>query len=177
MYNNNSLNITFVDKKSYVLRKVIFSAKYSSMKVRLTQAQKIRIANTEDIFKIMHAVLMRQNRLHRQKEYFWSMGLNTNYEILYLELCTVGTLNQTHIDGVELFSFAVQKKCKKLILIHNHPSGNLKPSEMDKILTEYFMAGGRLLGIEILDHLIISEKGFYSMKDSKTLPDISSKMR
>lgn len=53
---------------------------------------------------------MRQNKLQRQKEYFWPMGLHSNWDISY---------------GVELFSFAVQKKCKRLILIHNHPSGNL----------------------------------------------------
>lgn len=141
------------------------------MKVRLPKDKKLHIANTQDVFRVMQAVLLRQNKLHRQKEYFWSMGLNTNWDINYLELCTVGTLNMTHIDGVELFSFAVQKKCKKLILIHNHPSGNLKPSDTDLLITEYFKAAGAILGIEILDHLIISETGYFSMNDNKVMPD------
>lgn len=140
------------------------------MKVRLPKDKKLHIANTEDVFKIMQAVLLRQNKLHRQKEYFWSMGLHNNWDISYLELCTIGSLNRAHIDGVELFSFAVQKKCKKIILIHNHPSGNLKPSDNDLLTTEYFKAAGNILGIEVLDHLIISEEAFFSMKDNGVMP-------
>lgn len=63
----------------------------------------------------MHAVLMRQSRLHRQKEYFWVMGLNTAHDIMYIELVTIGTLNKNNVDPVEIFSFAVQKKCKRVI--------------------------------------------------------------
>lgn len=136
------------------------------MKIRLTQSQKIHIANSEDVFKIMQAVLLRQNRLHRQKEYFWSLGLNTNWDIIYLELVTLGTLNQNNIDPVELFSFAVQRKCKNLILIHNHPSGNLKPSDSDIKLTKYLIQAAKFLKITISDHIIISEEKFFSMTDN-----------
>ena len=87
------------------------------MKVRLNKAAKTKITNSEDVFKIMHAVLMRQNKLHRQKEYFWSLGLNSASDIAYLELVAVGALNVVVIDPVELFSFAVQKKCKRMILV------------------------------------------------------------
>lgn len=135
------------------------------MKVRLTKEQKLKIANSQDVFTILQAVLMRQNRLHRQKEYFWSLGLNSKNDIMYLELVTLGSLNQNNIDPVELFSFAVQKKCKRIILVHNHPSGYTKPSKADITLTRFLQTGATYLGIEILDHLIITEEKFYSMAD------------
>lgn len=133
------------------------------MQVRLTKEQKIKIANSEDVYTIMRAVLMRQNRLHRQKEYFWVMGLNTANDIMYIELATIGTLNKNNVDPVEIFSFAVQKKCKRVILVHNHPSGNLTPSSDDIHLTHFLKTGGEYLKIEVLDHLIISEEGFKSI--------------
>ncbi|HYG14783.1 MAG TPA: JAB domain-containing protein [Bacteroidia bacterium] len=139
------------------------------MQVRLSKEQKTRIANSQDVYAIMLAVLMRQNRLHRQKEYFWCMGLNSAHDILYLELVTIGVLNQSIVDPVELFSFAVQKKCKRVILIHNHPSGNLSPSAEDINLTNFLKTGGSYLKIEIIDHLIISETGYLSMAEHKLL--------
>jgi DNA repair protein RadC len=88
------------------------------------------------------------------------MGLNNANDIMYIELATIGTLNKNNVDPVEIFSFAVQKKCKKVILIHNHPSGNLTPSSEDITLTHFLKTGGEYLKIDVLDHLIISEDGF-----------------
>lgn len=139
------------------------------MNVRLSKEQKTKIANSEDVFSIMRAVLMRQNRLHRQKEYFWSVGLNTANDILYIELVTVGTLNKNIVDPVELFSFAVQKKCKKIILVHNHPSGHPKPSKPDRELTSMLQQGAAVLRIAILDHIIITEENYYSFADEGDL--------
>lgn len=136
------------------------------MKVRLTKEQKIKIANSDDVFKVMQAVLLRQNKLHRRKEYFWSIGLNTANDILYIELVTLGVLNKVNVDPVELFSFAVQKKCKKIILVHNHPSDNVTPSADNIALTHHLVTGGSYLSIEILDHIIITEEKFYSMASS-----------
>ncbi len=93
------------------------------MKVRLNQDQKIRIENAKDVAMIMQRILFRQNKLHRKKEYFWSLGLNIANDIEYIELLAIGSLNKVHIDSVEVLSFAVSKKCKKIILCHNHPSG------------------------------------------------------
>lgn len=140
------------------------------MKVRLTKEQKIRIANSHDVYIIMHAILMRQNKLHRQKEYFWAIGLNTASDILYVELVTIGILNKASVDPVELFSFAVQKKCKRVILVHNHPSGQLKPSKSDIELTKFLQQGGQYLKIAIEDHIIITEENaYFSFVDNKLL--------
>ena len=111
---------------------------------------------------------MRQNKLHRQKEYFWAIGLNTAFNIMYIELVTIGILNKVAVDPIELFSFAVQKKCKKLILVHNHPEGQLKPSKSDIELTTYLQKGGEYLNITIYDHIIITEENaYYSFVDNE----------
>ena len=140
------------------------------MNVRLSKDQKIKIAHSEDVYTIMRAVLMRQNRLHRQKEYFWAIGLNTPGDILYLELVTIGTLNQNSVDPVELFSFAVQKKCKRMILVHNHPSGDLTPSKSDIESTKFLKRGGEFLKITIEDHIIITEdNGYFSLLEKNLI--------
>lgn len=133
------------------------------MKVRLTKEQKIRIANSDDVYKIMQAVLMRQNRFRRGKEYFWVLGLNTSNDIMYLELVAIGKLNVVNVDPIEIFSFASQKRCKQIILVHNHPEGKLKPSAADIKLTSHLAIGAQFLGMKILDHLIISETDYKSI--------------
>lgn len=118
----------------------------------------------------MHAVLMRQNRLHRQKEYFWSIGLNTSADLMYVELVAPGALNGALIDPVELFSFAVQKKCKRIILVHNHPSGRLKPSAADIDILRTLKQGAAYLRIKIEDFIIITEEnGHLSFLDKGML--------
>jgi DNA repair protein RadC len=135
------------------------------MRIRIPKIGLKKITGPQDVFIIMQKILLRQNRLHRQKEYFWVIGLNTPNDILYIELAVIGILNTVQLDPVEVFSFAVSKKCKKLILVHNHPSGALKASPGDIRLTKSLMQGAALLKIEILDHLIISEEGFLSLKE------------
>ncbi|KAF2515839.1 JAB domain-containing protein [Flavobacterium salilacus subsp. salilacus] len=132
------------------------------MNVRIPKDEDIHIANTKDIARIMRKILLRQNRLHRKKEYFWAIGLSTNHDIEYIELLTIGTLNQNNVDPVEVFSFAVSKKCKKLIICHNHPSGNLQPSESDLELTRKIAYGAHTLNIKLLDHIIIDESKEYT---------------
>lgn len=134
------------------------------MKVRLNKEQKIKIANSDDVFKIMQAVLLRQSRLHRMREYFWVMGLDLQNNIQYLELVAIGKINTVNVDAIEIFSFASQKRCKQVILIHNHPSGSpLKPSKEDIALTTKLAIGAGFLGMKILDHLIINEKDYESI--------------
>jgi len=147
------------------------------MKIRLSKEQKIKIANSDDVYKIMQAVLMRQSRLHRMREYFWVMGLDTASNIQYLELVSIGKLNIVSVEPIEIFSFASQKRCKRIILVHNHPSGNLKPSEDDIELTARLGIGAHFLGMEILDHLIINEKDFSSIGEIANIDGLIRKFK
>lgn len=130
------------------------------MNVRLTKEQKIKIANSEDVFAIMQAVLKRENKLSRQKEHFWVIGLTTANVIAFIELVSLGSLNIAVVKPLDVFHLAAAKNLPKIILVHNHPSGNLTPSAADINLTQRLIAGAELLEIEVLDHLIISETGF-----------------
>ncbi len=98
------------------------------------------------------------------------MGLATNNRILYIELVSLGSLSKAVVDPMEVYSLAVQKKSPQIILIHNHPSGELKPSKEDKKLTRELVQGGKLLNITVLDHLVISEEDFLSFADKGILP-------
>lgn len=136
------------------------------MNVRLPKDEDVRIANGQDLARIMRKILLRQNRLHRKKEYFWSIGLNNSNDIEYIELLAIGSLNKVNIDPVDVFHFAVAKKCKRIVLCHNHPSGNIKPSQTDLQFTQRILKGANTLNITLLDHIIICEtKEYYSMLD------------
>ena len=133
------------------------------MNVRLTKEQKIKIANSEDVFAIMQAVLKRENKLSRQKEHFWVIGLTTANVISFIELVSLGSLNKAIIEPLDVFHLASSKNLRKIILVHNHPSGNLTPSAADISLTNQLKMGAQYLNIEILDHLIISETDYSSV--------------
>ena len=139
------------------------------MNVRIPQDENEKLSDSDDVYRIMQKVLLRQNKLRRKKEYFWSVGLNAANDLEFIELVSLGGLNSVNVDAVELFSLAVAKKCKRLILCHNHPSGNLQPSESDILITEKLTKGGEILNIEILDHLIIDEINFFSFRDEGLL--------
>lgn len=139
------------------------------MQVRLTKEQKIKIANGEDVFKIISAIIKREGRLGKQKEHFYVIGLDSAYFILFIELISMGSNTEAVVKPIPVFHQAAAKNAPYIILAHNHPSGNLKASEADILLTRRLVEGSKLLDIIILDHLIVSETGFASMKDAKII--------
>ncbi|MEM6523312.1 MAG: JAB domain-containing protein [Bacteroidota bacterium] len=139
------------------------------MNVRLPKDANTHINDPDDIYAIMQKVLLRQNKIHRQKEYFWTIGLNIKNDIQYVELVALGSINKVGIDPTEVFHLAVSKKCKQIILIHNHPSGGLEPSKSDLQLTKDMIQASKILKIDILDHLIISETDYRSIIDDAIL--------
>jgi len=143
------------------------------MSVKLTTTDKIKILNSEDVYSIMQKVLLRENKIDRNKEHFWVIGLAASQQILYVELISLGTVTQTLVDPMEVFSIALQKRSVRIILVHNHPSGDLTPSEADKELTDHLYQAGKFLNIPVLDHLIITETVYYSFLDSGLLEILS----
>ena len=139
------------------------------MNVRLTKAQKIKIGSPEDLYDIMQKILLRESRTGRQKEHFWVIGLAVSNKISYIELVSLGSISSAIVTPLEVFNLAVLKKSPKIVLVHNHPSGNLKPSPADIDITTKIVDGGKILTIEVLDHLIISEESYYSYKEHNKL--------
>lgn len=142
------------------------------MHVRLSKEQKIKVLNGNDVYKIMREVLMRENKIRRDKEHFWIIGLNNVNTILFIELISLGTVNATIVEPMEVYSFALQKRAVKIVMVHNHPSGETQPSQSDKDVTNKMIQVGLFLKVPVIDHLIISDKSFYSFSESGLLEEL-----
>ena len=136
------------------------------MNVKLTDKHKIKVQESDDIFEVMRHILLRDNKIDREKEHFWLVCLANNNLIVNIELVSLGSVNATTVKPMNVFRVAVLKGAVKVILCHNHPSGELRPSEADKDLTDRLIQVGRILNIEVIDHLIISTKTYMSFSDT-----------
>ena len=98
-------------------------------------------------------------------EVFAVVFLNRSNKINHFEVMSRGGLTHTIVDPRTIFKKAIEVKCTSLILCHNHPSGSLKPSRADEELTAKLKSAGQLLDIKVVDHIIVSNEGFYSFAD------------
>ncbi|WP_422091723.1 JAB domain-containing protein [Tenacibaculum ovolyticum] len=142
------------------------------MNIKLTEEEKIKILNSEDIYRIMQKILLRENKIDQNREHFWVIGLANNSRILFIELISLGSINKTIAEPMEVFSFALQKRAVRIILCHNHPSGELKLSEEDKNISDRLIQVGIIVNTEVLDHLIISDKNYLSFADTRLLNEL-----
>lgn len=104
-----------------------------------------------------------------KKEHFCVFFLDTQNRILGKETVSVGTLNSSLIHPRESFRTAILKNCCSVIFVHNHPSGGLEPSPEDLAVTKRLTEAGRLLGIEVLDHVIVTAHAYTSLKERKLI--------
>lgn len=139
------------------------------MTIQLPEDHPVKILNADDIFQIMVKILLREEKIDRDKEHFWVVGLATNNKLLFIELISLGTVNQTLVEPMEVFSVALQKRAVNIILVHNHPSGELKPSEQDKDITDRLIQVGKIVKTPVFDHLIITRTSFLSFKEVELL--------
>jgi DNA repair protein RadC len=98
-------------------------------------------------------------------EVFAVVFLNIANKVKHFEILSKGGITNTIADPRVIFLKALEVQATSLVLCHNHPSGNLKPSRADEELTEKFKNAGKLLDIKVLDHLIVSDEGYYSFAD------------
>ncbi|HXB12936.1 MAG TPA: JAB domain-containing protein, partial [Bacteroidia bacterium] len=130
------------------------------------------VLNSDDVYGIMQRILLRENKIDRTREHFWTIGLDSNNTILYIELMSLGSSTKVIVEPMQVFRVGVLKGALKLILVHNHPSGVLKASDDDVDITDRLLQVGQIIQIEVLDHLIISEKSFISLSDTGQLAEI-----
>lgn len=98
-------------------------------------------------------------------EEFKVLLLNRNNQVLGIHVTSKGGIAGTVVDPKIIFSVALKAAASSIIFCHNHPSGNLKPSHVDIELTKKLVKAGGLLDIKVLDHLIVSKKGYWSFAD------------
>ena len=136
------------------------------MNIEVLKDQKIKIRSPRDLFPIMREILLRDDEYDRNKEHFWCAALAHNSMLQYVELISLGTLNQSIVEPMDVYSWALHKQVAMLILVHNHPSGELKPTHADIDLTDNLIQVGRIVRIPVVEHLIITTEGFYSFESS-----------
>lgn len=107
-------------------------------------------------------------RLYKQ-EVLYALYLDTKNQVIYEKDIFKGTLNQATVHPREIFKVAIQHSAAKIIVAHNHPSGNIEPSDNDKKLTTCLAKAGDLLGIELLDHLVIGRNRYYSFRENQLI--------
>lgn len=111
------------------------------------------------------AELMRPLAAGLDREHFWSIMLNTKNHVLKVVEISVGSLNASIVHPRELFKSAVAVSAASVVVVHNHPSGDITPSGADIQLTRRLVKAGDVLGIELLDHVIIGGEEHASLRD------------
>jgi DNA repair protein RadC len=106
---------------------------------------------------------------HQKQEHMKLLMLNSKSKLLGEKDISKGTVNASLVSPRELFIEALEKQAVAIILIHNHPSGDTTPSENDMLLTKRVQEAGRLIGIELLDHIIIGDNCYMSFAEEQLL--------
>jgi DNA repair protein RadC len=144
-------------------------AKTSQLKAAIELGRRMLLSSPEDRFLVRSpsdvAQLLMAEMAHLQQEHFQVLYLDTRNRLLGSETVYVGSLNASHIRVAEVFRDAVKRNCAAIIVAHNHPSGDPTPSPEDVEVTRQLVAAGNLLDIEVLDHLIIGQQRFVSLRE------------
>lgn len=122
------------------------------------------LRKSQDAYKIMIPILM-----DLPTEQFWVIMLTRNNKVLHKRCVSQGGFSGTIADPKVIFKRALEDMANGIILVHNHPSGNKKPSSADLRLTKKIVEAGKLLEIPVLDHIIFTDEDFYSFSDEGVL--------
>lgn len=125
-----------------------------------TFEERVTIRSPKDI-----ADLVSEDLRYLQKEHFVCLFLNTKNHLLAQETLSMGSLNASIVHPREVFRAAIKRSSASIICVHNHPSGDPTPSPEDIQLTHRLMEAGTIIGIEVLDHVIIGDQRFISLKE------------
>jgi len=126
----------------------------------IVSREKADLKGPTEVAGHLRKILNQEDRLSQEREHFWVVALSATNTVKFVELVSLGTLNSSLVHPREVFRRAIQCGAYSIILGHNHPSGNSKPSGEDIALTRELEDAGRILGIKVLDHVIIGDQAF-----------------
>ncbi|GAL63473.1 MULTISPECIES: RadC family protein [Algibacter] len=126
--------------------------------------QKKKITSSKSVFELMQPIIG-----ELEHEEFWIIYLNNSNKVIHKNQLSKGGITGTLVDVRLVLKNALEVGALGLILAHNHPSGTLKPSEADKNITQKLKTAAQSLDIKVLDHLIITEKAYFSFADENVL--------
>lgn len=121
--------------------------------------ESIKIKEAKDVLPLLNGIA------DKKQEYFVCISLNGTNEVIEKRIVTVGLLDKTQVHPREVFADVITDRAAAVIFAHNHPSGELKPSSSDLKIHEQLTEAGKILGINVLDQIIISKKGYYSFQE------------
>jgi len=121
--------------------------------------KEVYINSSQDVIK--ETEYIKENK----KENFVALYLDARNKLIHKETVSIGTINANLVHPREVFEPAVRHLAAQIVLAHNHPSGDPEPSEDDLAITKRLVESGKILGIEIFDHIIVVKNGFFSFKD------------
>jgi DNA repair protein RadC len=122
-----------------------------------------RISSAADVYEELKPFC------RKQQEHFLSITLDGASHIINIRTVFIGTLNQSLVHPREVFADAISDRAAGIIIAHNHPSGTLSPSRADIQITDRLKEVAKLVGIELLDHVIVAKEGYYSFSDEGLL--------
>ncbi len=120
------------------------------------------IRGPEDVFRHFHPRLR-----HAAHERFFVVLLDGRHRVVGHELVSQGTLTASLVHPREVFRPALRRSAAAVLLVHNHPSGDPTPSREDREITDRLTRAGELLGIPVLDHVVVAERGFHSLREAR----------
>ena len=131
--------------------------------MEIKKAVNVQISEASEVYKLF-------NQFSEEKqELFLVVSLNTKNKIINTHISSIGTLDSSTIHPRDIFIEAIRNNASGIILIHNHPSGDVNPSNEDLKVTKLLKNISNIIGIKLLDHLIISKDQFFSFQESGLL--------
>ena len=149
-----------------------FDQKYKGIRCRVyllrenTGDEIIKLNGASDVYELVKDELVSSDR-----ERFLSVMLTSKNHLIGVETVSVGSISATILAPKDVFKSAILANAVSIILSHNHPSGDLDPSDSDIRITNHLIEAGELLGVKVLDHLIVSNQGYKSLRDYCKFPD------
>ena len=148
-----------------------FNENYKGIRCRVylvrenPNSEMIHISNSSDAYE-----LVKEELVNADREMFLSVMLTVKNDLIGVETVSIGSIHATIITPRDVFKSAILANAVSIILCHNHPSGDLTPSDNDMEITKHLVEAGDLLGIKVLDHLIVSNQGYRSLREYHEFP-------
>ena len=120
----------------------------------------VKIKTAKDILPLVADIA------NKQQEYFVCISLNGANEVIEKRIVTIGLVNSSQIHPREVFADVIADRAAAVIFAHNHPSGDPKPSDVDAQTHKQLSEAGTILGLRILDHIIVTKKGYFSFQEA-----------
>ena len=144
----------------------IGNAKAAQLVAAFELARRFIAADTVKIDSAKDALPYIQEIVGKQQEYFICISLNGANEVIQKRIVTVGLLDRSQVHPREVFADVIADRAAAVILAHNHPSGELRPSDTDLRIHSQLTEAARILGIRIADHIIVAKRGYYSFQEA-----------